>query len=133
MKGASGGGSGRPQHHQRLFFVFNDIVMITNSAKRVKLILDMKAVDVERGYGRGHPAQGQSNSRQSSREFSLITGITKPMRLVAQHRSDVEKLEQLIEENRHDVWAQDELALESVPSAGSSLRYQLARQLNSIL
>ena len=108
--------------HQRQLYVFNDIIIIANLKNRVKLILDMRQIDIQR------------ESEQSA-EFLLITGITKPLPFCSQYLrlSDVAKLEHLIEVNRGDVWSQHDLALESVPSGGSSLRNQLARQLNSIL
>eukprot|EP01084_Bolivina_argentea_P075300 136508_1 len=110
-------------HHQREFYVFNDIVIITNSKKKCKYILDIRTMDIKRDKSNGL-------NHKSFIQFKLITGCTKPMFFISQSIENVNKLNHILEVNRYEILAQDVLELNG--SVGS-LKSQLARQLACIL
>ena len=108
-------------HHQRIFYIFNDIVIITNIKEKVKYILDVRTMDIK-------------INDNDNLEFTLITGISKPMIFLSMTSSDISTIEKLIEVNRYDIWAQDIMDNDNGnKSLSGSLRNQLAHQLAIVL
>jgi len=76
--------------------------------------------------------QQQQNNQQL--EFKLITGCSKPMMFLAMTSNDISSVQQLIEVNRYDIWAEDCIEFnDKQHHSTNSIRDQLAHQLAIVL
>jgi len=113
----------RGTRHDRQFYVFNDFVLIANLKNRCLSALDIRHIDIK-----ADPA-----AADGSQTFKLITGKTKPLHFWVRSGAKLSSFSEMVEMGRYETWAQDALNEDRVGSGGSSIRNQLARQLNSIL
>merc|ERR1712228_780851 len=77
---------------QRIFFCFNDIVIVTNSKCKVKNIMDVRTIEIK--------LQPHQIEIQFA-EFSLLHPLTrKPCSYISQTIEDIEEFEKMIKQNR---------------------------------
>ena len=139
-------------NHERIFYVFTDIVIVANHKKKVKYVLDIRTIDVKMDtsalnmdrqcedshYNSDSECDEKSQNSSEYIEFTLITGITKPIRFISHSMESVKKIQDLIEVNRYCVWSQElqqshSSSTKHSKSSGSDLNNHLARQLALVL
>eukprot|EP01083_Nonionella_stella_P145604 456575_1 len=77
-------------NHQRLFFFFNDIVIVANSKWKVKYILDVLTLDVKIG----------KSTKEQLPEFELISSVAGNAVYIGQDKATVNKFQKLIGKHR---------------------------------
>eukprot|EP01084_Bolivina_argentea_P171552 297214_1 len=129
-------------NHQRIFYIFNDIVIMANNKKKVKYVLDIRTIDIKMDtsytYNNNYSEDTQNDEKSNEFiEFTLITGITKPMIFFSDSISNISKMQTLIETNRYGVWTQDlkDNSNDNTQSKSQSdsLQNHLVRQLALVL
>eukprot|EP01083_Nonionella_stella_P024824 68399_1 len=99
--------------HQRQFFCFNDIIIVTNSSWQVKAIIDIRTVEIKiqppklkkkaSSFGLGSLSKSKENEQNQTTgfaEFILLYWKVKPCCYVSRTMDDVHDFERMIKHNR---------------------------------
>ena len=77
--------------HQRLFFLFNDILIVANEKWKVKHILDIRSLDIKK-----YEIKLSTKRRSQLPEFTLISSGAGSVEYVAKDKNDMNKFIKLI-------------------------------------